>query len=81
LQSSPITRRIFTNVLALQFFHQASSIDAIVPYSPLVFKKSGMSSNSLILGATVVKTCSIFVVTFLSDRVGRSSSRARQVQP
>jgi MFS family permease len=75
VQSSPITRRIFTNVLALQFFHRASGIDAIVLYSPLVFKKSGMSSNGLILGATVavgvVKTCSIFVATFLSDRVGR----------
>jgi sugar porter (SP) family MFS transporter len=75
VQSSPITRRIFTNVLGLQFFHQASGIDAIVLYSPLVFKKSGMSSNGLILGATVavgfVKTCSIFVATFLSDRVGR----------
>jgi MFS family permease len=62
-------------VLGLQFFHQASGIDAIVLYSPLVFKKSGMSSNGLILGATVavgfVKTCSIFVATFLSDRVGR----------
>jgi MFS family permease len=75
VQSSPITRRIFTNVLALQFFRRASGIDAIVLYSPLVFKKSGMSSNGLILGATVavgvVKTCSIFVATFLSDRVGR----------
>ncbi|GJN04979.1 hypothetical protein PR202_ga22565 [Eleusine coracana subsp. coracana] len=73
--SSPITRRIFTNVLALQFFHQASGIDAIVLYSPLVFQKSGMSSNTLVLGATVavgiIKTCSIFVATLLSDRVGR----------
>ncbi|KAK3120581.1 hypothetical protein QOZ80_9AG0690350 [Eleusine coracana subsp. coracana] len=62
-------------VLLAAFFHQASGIDAIVLYSPLVFQKSGMSSNTLVLGATVavgiIKTCSIFVATLLSDRVGR----------
>ncbi|KAL6653577.1 hypothetical protein ACP70R_008501 [Stipagrostis hirtigluma subsp. patula] len=72
---SPMVRRIRTNVLALFFFQQASGIDAIVLYSPLVFKKAGMSSNDAILGATiavgVVKTFSIFVATFLSDRLGR----------
>jgi MFS family permease len=59
----------------LYSFQQASGIDAIVLYSPLVFKAAGISSNSTLLAATVavgvVKTLSIFVATFLSDRLGR----------
>ncbi|RLM69837.1 polyol transporter 5-like [Panicum miliaceum] len=68
-------RRILVCVVGLQFFQQASGIDAVVLYSPLVFRKAGMSSNGAVLGATVavgvVKTCFILVATFLSDRVGR----------
>ncbi|CAN6363538.1 unnamed protein product [Urochloa humidicola] len=73
--SSPAVRRILTNVLVLYSLQQASGIDAIVLYSPLVFKQAGISSNTSVLAATVavgvVKTLSIFVATFLSDRLGR----------
>ncbi|KAL6908203.1 hypothetical protein ACP4OV_002373 [Aristida adscensionis] len=72
---SPMIRRILTNVLALFFFQQASGIDVIVLYSPLVFKKAGISSNGAVLALTVavaaVKVCSIFVASALADRVGR----------
>ncbi|KAJ1256353.1 hypothetical protein BS78_K045600 [Paspalum vaginatum] len=72
---SPMVRRILANVLVLYSFQQASGIDAIVLYTPLVFKQAGISSNAAVLGATVavgtVKTLSIFVATFLSDRLGR----------
>ncbi|EMS63625.1 Putative polyol transporter 1 [Triticum urartu] len=56
---------------------EASGIDAVVLYSPLVFNKAGMSATSSILGATVavgvVKTCFIFVAMLLVDRTrGRS---------
>ncbi|CAL4990099.1 unnamed protein product [Urochloa decumbens] len=68
-------RRVLVCVLGLQFFQQASGLDAIVLYCPLVFKHAGMSSNAAVLGATVavgvVKTCFILVATLLSDRVGR----------
>ncbi|KAF8673439.1 hypothetical protein HU200_049004 [Digitaria exilis] len=69
-------RRIFVCVLGLQFFQQASGIDAIILYTPLVLQKAGISSNtSTVLAATVgvgvVKTCSILVATLLSDRLGR----------
>ncbi|RCV39224.1 hypothetical protein SETIT_8G206300v2 [Setaria italica] len=74
--SSPTTiRQIFTDILALQFFHQASGIDIIVLYTPLVLKKAGISSNRSVLAATVavgvVKTGFILVATLFSDRVGR----------
>ncbi|PUZ45598.1 hypothetical protein GQ55_8G237400 [Panicum hallii var. hallii] len=72
---SPMVWRILTNVLVLYSFQQASGIDAIVLYSPLVFKQAGISSNNTVLATTVgvgvVKTLSIFVATFLSDRLGR----------
>ncbi|KAL6654371.1 hypothetical protein ACP70R_007836 [Stipagrostis hirtigluma subsp. patula] len=72
---SPMVRRILINVVVLFSLQQASGIDAIVLYSPLVFKKVGISSNSAALSATVamgvVKTLSILAATLLSDRVGR----------
>jgi MFS family permease len=75
LQPSAMVRRILVCVVGLNFLQQAAGIDAILLYSPLVFKKAGMSSSQAILGATiaigVVKTCFILVVSFFSDRVGR----------
>ncbi|TKW01989.1 hypothetical protein SEVIR_8G215000v4 [Setaria viridis] len=72
---SASVRRILTCVLGLQFFVQASGIDAILLYSPLVFKAAGMASNGAILGATVaigaVKTCFILVGMLFTDRLGR----------
>ncbi|TVU24025.1 hypothetical protein EJB05_26417, partial [Eragrostis curvula] len=53
----------------------ASGIDAIVLYSPLIFKQAGISSDCAALAATVamgvVKMLTIFVAMFLSDRIGR----------
>ncbi|CAO2142502.1 unnamed protein product [Urochloa humidicola] len=75
LRPSASVRRILTCVVGLQFFVQASGIDAILLYSPLVFKAAGMSSNAAALGATVgigaVKTCFILVGMLLTDRLGR----------
>ncbi|XP_066392219.1 polyol transporter 5-like [Miscanthus floridulus] len=72
---STSVRRILTCVLGLHFFVQASGVDAILLYSPLVFKAVGMASNSAILGATVaigaVKTCFILVGMLFTDRLGR----------
>ncbi|CAN6363589.1 unnamed protein product [Urochloa humidicola] len=66
-------RRVLVCVVWLQFFQQASGIDAIVLYSPLVFRHAGMSSSAAVLGATVgvVKTCFILAAALLSDRLGR----------
>ncbi|CAN6373528.1 unnamed protein product [Urochloa humidicola] len=68
-------RRILTCVVGLQFLVQASGIDAILLYSPLVFRHAGMSSNAAAVGATIgigaVKTCFILVGMLLTDRLGR----------
>ncbi|TVU24030.1 hypothetical protein EJB05_26422 [Eragrostis curvula] len=72
---SPSVRRVLICVVGIHFFQQASGIDAIVLYTPLVLRNAGMSSNDAILGATVAvgvsKTCFILVATLLSDRLGR----------
>ncbi|XP_078159323.1 polyol transporter 5-like [Carex rostrata] len=72
---TPAVRRIIITVLALQFLEQASGIDTVVLYSPRIFEKAGMRSNTYLLGTTMVvgltKTALISVPMFLSDRVGR----------
>jgi hypothetical protein len=40
-------------VVGVHFFQQASGIDVIVLYSPLVFRKAGRLSNKAVLGDTV----------------------------
>ncbi|CAO1940375.1 unnamed protein product [Urochloa humidicola] len=68
-------RRILTCVVGLHYLRQVSGIDAILLYSPLVFRHAGMSSNAAAVGATVgisaVKTCFILVGMLLTDRLGR----------
>ncbi|CAN6285324.1 unnamed protein product [Urochloa humidicola] len=75
LRPTPPVRRILIACLGLQFFQQASGIDSVVLYSPRVFQKAGLQSNSNSLGATMAvgacKTAFILVATFFLDRVGR----------
>uniref|UniRef100_A0A0D9XUI5 Major facilitator superfamily (MFS) profile domain-containing protein n=1 Tax=Leersia perrieri TaxID=77586 RepID=A0A0D9XUI5_9ORYZ len=74
LRPTATVRRIVTCFVGLHFFPQASGIDAIVLYSPLVTPAS-ISSNTSVLAATVglavVKSCFILVAMLLSDRLGR----------
>ena len=62
-------------MVGVHFFQQASGIDAIVLYSPLVFRQAGMPSNKAALGATVgvgvVKMCFVLVAALFSDCLGR----------
>ncbi|CAL4979275.1 unnamed protein product [Urochloa decumbens] len=75
LRPSASLRRILLCVLALQFFVPASGVEAILLYSPLVFKAAGMTSTAAALGVTVaigaVKMCFILLGVLLTDRLGR----------
>ncbi|TVU24028.1 hypothetical protein EJB05_26420 [Eragrostis curvula] len=75
VRPSATVRRALVCVIGLQFFQEASGIEAIVLYSPLIFKRAGMTSNTTVLGATVavgfVKTFSILFAALLADRLGR----------
>ncbi|XP_066391105.1 polyol transporter 5-like [Miscanthus floridulus] len=75
LSPTPAMRRILLSGLGIHFFQQASGIDAVVLYSPRVFKAAGITDDDQLLGTTcavgVTKTLFILVATFLLDRVGR----------
>ncbi|KAG2558315.1 hypothetical protein PVAP13_8NG148700 [Panicum virgatum] len=75
VRPSASVRRILICVVGVHFFQQASGIDAIVLYSPLVFRQAGMLSNMAALGATVgvgvVKMCFVLVAALFSDSLGR----------
>ncbi|KAF8007907.1 hypothetical protein BT93_K1796 [Corymbia citriodora subsp. variegata] len=66
---SPLLRRM------LICFQQITGIDAMVYYSPEIFKDAGMKGNSNLLAATVAvgvtKTVFILVAIFLIDKLGR----------
>ncbi|XP_015952037.1 polyol transporter 5 [Arachis duranensis] len=75
LYPTPAVRHILIAALGLHFFQQSSGIDAVVLYSPRIFEKAGINSDTEKLLATVavgfVKTVFILVATFTLDRVGR----------
>jgi len=75
LRPSPVIRRMLVTGLGVQFFQQATGIDALVYYSPTIFRDSGITTESQLLGATVavgvVKTAFIVIAIVLVDRVGR----------
>nr|CAP58707.1 putative polyol transported protein 2 [Hevea brasiliensis] len=75
LHPTPSVRHILVCAIGIHFFQQASGIDAVVLYSPRIFEKAGIKSDTDKLLATVavgfVKTIFILVATFLLDRIGR----------
>ncbi|XP_077216735.1 polyol transporter 5-like [Tasmannia lanceolata] len=75
IRPTPSVRRILIAAVGIHFFQQGTGIDAVVLYSPRVFKKAGIKKNNHLLAATVAvgftKTCFILVATFLLDRIGR----------
>ncbi|GFY89947.1 polyol/monosaccharide transporter 5 [Actinidia rufa] len=74
LHPTPTVRHILICGVGIHFFQQTSGIDAVVLYSPKIFGKAGITSQTHKLLATVavgcVKTVFILVATFLLDRVG-----------
>lgn len=72
--SRPI-RRILIAAIGVNFFMQASGNDAVVYYSPEVFKDAGIQSRQQIVGVTVImglaKTSFVFVSALFLDRFGR----------
>ncbi|ESQ48012.1 hypothetical protein EUTSA_v10020495mg [Eutrema salsugineum] len=75
IRPTPAVRRVMIAAIGIHFFQQASGIDAVVLFSPRIFKTAGLKTDHQQLLATVavgiVKTSFILVATFLLDRVGR----------
>ncbi|KAF8406413.1 hypothetical protein HHK36_008500 [Tetracentron sinense] len=75
LRPSPPVRWILLAAIGIHFFEHATGIEAVVLYSPRIFKKAGITSKNKLLLATVgvgvTKTTFILVATFLLDKIGR----------
>ncbi|CAL5029240.1 unnamed protein product [Urochloa decumbens] len=75
LRPSPVIRRMLVAGLGVQFLQQITGIDALVYYSPTIFRNAGMAAETQLLAATVAvgfcKTAFIVVAIVLVDRVGR----------
>ncbi|KAK9165570.1 hypothetical protein Scep_000761 [Stephania cephalantha] len=72
---TPPVRRILIAAIGIHFFEHATGIEAVVLYSPRIFKKAGVMAKDKLLLATIgvgiTKTCFILVATFFLDKVGR----------
>ncbi|EEF30971.1 sugar transporter, putative [Ricinus communis] len=75
LRPTPAVRRILVAAIGIHFFEHAVGIEAVVLYSPRIFKKAGITGKEKLLLATVgvglTKFIFITIATFLLDRVGR----------
>ncbi|XP_043700338.1 polyol transporter 5-like [Telopea speciosissima] len=72
--SKPI-RRMLINAIGINFFMQASGNDAVVYYSPEVFRAAGIHKKKELVGVTIimgiVKTFFVLVSALYLDRFGR----------
>jgi sugar porter (SP) family MFS transporter len=75
MRPSPVIRRMLVAGLGVQFFQQATGIDALVYYSPTIFRDAGIATEDQLLAATVAvglsKTVFIVIAIALVDHVGR----------
>ncbi|CAL4924569.1 unnamed protein product [Urochloa decumbens] len=75
LHPTPPVRRILVAAFGVHFFQHLTGIEAVVLYSPRIFKAAGIATRSEILAATVsvgvTKTVFILTAILLVDRVGR----------
>ncbi|TKW23872.1 hypothetical protein SEVIR_3G015500v4 [Setaria viridis] len=72
---SPVIARMLVTGLGIQCFQQITGIDALVYYSPTIFRDAGITTESQLLAATIAvgffKTAFIALAIVLIDRVGR----------
>lgn len=75
LSPTVAVRWILVAAIGLHFFQHAMGIEAVVLYSPRIFKKAGITNKDKLLLATVgvgvIKTSFILVATFFLDKIGR----------
>ncbi|KFK40217.1 hypothetical protein AALP_AA3G345800 [Arabis alpina] len=75
IKPKPAVRLILIAAVGIHFFEHATGIEAVVLYSPRIFKAAGITSEDKLLLATVgvglTKTVFIIIATLLLDKVGR----------
>ncbi|KAI3765051.1 hypothetical protein L2E82_15075 [Cichorium intybus] len=72
---TPGVKRMLITGCGIQCFQQLTGIEAMVYYSPTIFKSAGITGNSRLLGTTMAvgftKTFVILVAIVLIDKIGR----------
>lgn len=67
--------RILIAAIGVNFFMQASGNDAVIYYSPQVFRVAGVQDEKQLFGVTIImgiaKTCFVFVSALVLDKFGR----------
>lgn len=75
VRPTPPLRRILIAAIGINFFMQASGNDAVVYYTPEVFKTAGIRTRKGLLGVTVImgvaKTSFVLVSAIFLDHYGR----------
>ncbi|KAL0334757.1 UNVERIFIED_CONTAM: Polyol transporter 5 [Sesamum radiatum] len=75
LHPPPVVLHIMLCAFGMHFFQMTSGIEPIILYSPEIFEKAGIKNDTHKLLGTMaigfVKTLSILVAMFLSDKIGR----------
>ncbi|PWA83156.1 major facilitator, sugar transporter-like, Major facilitator superfamily domain protein [Artemisia annua] len=75
LKPSPLIRRVLVAAIGINFFMQASGNDAVVYYTPEVFKAAGIRKRKNLVGVTIImglaKTSFVLVSAFFLDKFGR----------
>lgn len=75
LRPTPAVRRMLIAAIGINFFMQASGNDAVVYYTPAVFKAAGIRKKKMLVVVTIImgiaKTSFVLVSALFLDRFGR----------
>jgi sugar porter (SP) family MFS transporter len=75
LRPTPFVRWMLFAAIGIHFFEHTTGIEAVMLYSPRIFRKAGVTSNEKLLLATVgvglTKIFFILIALFFLDKVGR----------
>ncbi|RDX81255.1 putative polyol transporter 3, partial [Mucuna pruriens] len=75
VRPTPEVRWMLIAAVGIHFFEHATGIEAVMLYSPRIFKKAGVTSKDKLLLATIgiglTKIVFLVIALFLLDRVGR----------
>ncbi|KAK7262842.1 hypothetical protein RJT34_30423 [Clitoria ternatea] len=75
VRPTPQVRWMLIAAIGIHFFEHATGIEAVMLYSPRIFKKAGITSKDKLLLATIgvglTKIVFLIIASFLLDRVGR----------
>ncbi|XP_028775647.1 probable polyol transporter 6 [Neltuma alba] len=75
LRPSPCVRWMLITVVGIHFFEHATGIEAVMLYSPRIFKQAGVTSKDKLLltviGIGFTKVACLIIATVLLDKVGR----------